>query len=261
MHLEVIGHGPPLVLIHGWAMHGGVFAPLLDRLSAHFECHVVDLPGHGLSEERDGLTLDSTVERLLALLPPAIWLGWSLGGLFALEAASRAPERVCGLVAVAASPRFVVAADWPQAVTHSVFEQFAADLATDYAATIDRFLALEVHGDPGARQEIRWLRQRLAERPPSDPRILVDGLGLLADSDLRSELPRLSLPSLWIAGQRDRLVPWQALQIAAELAPRGQFARIDRAGHAPFLSHADEVAAAIVGWAEQLSGNAFDHSS
>ena len=94
MHLDIIGRGPPLVLIHGWAMHGGVFAPLLDRLGAHFECHVVDLPGHGLSEERDGLALDATVERLLALLPPAIWLGWSLGGLFALEAAARAPERV-----------------------------------------------------------------------------------------------------------------------------------------------------------------------
>ncbi len=245
MHLDIHGSGPPLVLIHGWAMHGGIFAPLLRELTPHFECHVVDLPGHGLSEDRDGLDLDVCVDRLLRMLPPAPWLGWSLGGMIALEAAARAPERVTALIAIAASPRFVVAPDWPHAVAHSVFEQFASDLAADYRATIERFIALEVHGDAHARDEIRWLRERLSERPPSDPRFLVDGLAILADGDLRPELPNLGVPSLWIAGQRDRLVPWQAMQCAAELAPGGQYRCIDRAGHAPFLSHPEAVTAAI----------------
>ncbi len=74
MHLHTTGHGPPLILLHGWAMHGGVFAPLVRELAADFECHLVDLPGHGLSEERDGLALESAVERLLQWLPPAPWL-------------------------------------------------------------------------------------------------------------------------------------------------------------------------------------------
>lgn len=248
MHLEISGAGPPLVLIHGWAMHGGIFASLVRELATHFECHVVDLPGHGASEERDGLDLDRTVDRLLAMLPPAPWLGWSLGGLLALEAGVRAPQRVPALVALAASPRFVVAPDWPHAVAHAVFEQFGSDLARDYRATIERFIALEVHGDAHARDEIRWLRERLAERPPCDPRILADGLAILADCDLRPELPKLRVPSLWIAGQRDRLVPWQALQAAAANAPGGRFQRIDRAGHAPFLSQPEVVAAAVRGF-------------
>jgi pimeloyl-[acyl-carrier protein] methyl ester esterase len=245
MHLEIHGHGPALVLIHGWAMHGGVFAPLLRQLTPYFECHVVDLPGHGLSEECDGLDLETDVERLLALLPPALWLGWSLGGLFALEAALQAPQRVHGLIEIAASPRFVLAEGWPDAVAPSVFEQFGADLAEDYARTVDRFIALEVHGDAHARDEIRWLRQRLSERPPSDQQILADGLRILAETDLRGELPRLRVPSLWIGGQRDRLVPWQALQTAASSTLRGRFQRIDRAGHAPFLSYPEQVAQAI----------------
>ncbi len=245
MHLHTTGHGPPLILLHGWAMHGGVFAPLVRELAADFECHLVDLPGHGLSEERDGLALESAVERFLQWLPPAPWLGWSLGGLFALEAAVRAPERVRGVVAIAASPRFVVGPDWPHAVAHAVFAEFAADLARDYRATIERFLALEVHGDAHPREEIRWLRERLAECPPSDSRILEDGLRILADTDLRPELPRLEVPSLWLAGQRDRLVPWQGMQAAAALAPASRFQRIDRAGHAPFLSQPSAVADAI----------------
>ena len=51
LHVEVVGHGPPLVLLHGWAMHGGVFAPLVARLRSRFTLHVVDLPGHGRSRD------------------------------------------------------------------------------------------------------------------------------------------------------------------------------------------------------------------
>jgi len=248
MHLHTTGHGPPLVLLHGWAMHGGVFAPLVDEFAAHFECFLVDLPGHGLSEERNGLELDVTVDRLLQLLPPAPWLGWSLGGLIALEAALRAPERVGALIAVAASPRFVIAPGWSHAVEHTVFAEFASELARDYRATIERFLALEVLGDAHPREEMRWLRERLAERPPGDPAVLADGLRILADTDLRAELPRLAVRSLWIAGQHDRLVPWQGLRAAATLAPGAHFARIDRAGHAPFLAHPQAVAQAVRGF-------------
>lgn len=244
MHIEVDGRGPPLVLLHGWAMHGGVFAPLLKALTPHFECWVVDLPGHGASPERDGLDLHDTAERLLARLPPARWLGWSLGGLIALRAALDAPDRVQGLVAIAASPRFVVGPHWTHGVDHAVFESFASELRQDYARTIERFLALEVMGDEHAREEIRWLRQRLAERPPGDPAILRDGLSILADTDLRAELPTLACPSLWIAGRRDRLVPWRALEHAAQ-AGGGEFLCLDKAGHAPFLSHPEAVAGAI----------------
>ena len=53
MHIETVGQGPDLVLIHGWALHGGVFAPLVARLSGRFRLHLVDLPGHGHSRDED----------------------------------------------------------------------------------------------------------------------------------------------------------------------------------------------------------------
>ncbi|HLM53642.1 MAG TPA: pimeloyl-[acyl-carrier protein] methyl ester esterase, partial [Pseudoxanthomonas sp.] len=36
MHIEIAGNGPPLVLIHGWGLHGGVFEPLVRRLSGRY---------------------------------------------------------------------------------------------------------------------------------------------------------------------------------------------------------------------------------
>ena len=55
LHVERSGHGPDVVLLHGWAMHGGVFAPLVERLASRFTLYLVDLPGHGYSRDRHPL--------------------------------------------------------------------------------------------------------------------------------------------------------------------------------------------------------------
>ena len=246
MWIETEGEGPPLVLLHGWAMHGGIFRPLSDRLREHFTLYRVDLPGHGHSPVRDG-TLDatSTLEQLFASLPAAPWLGWSLGGLLAMHAAARRPDRVTHLIALCASPRFVRAADWPHAVDAEIFRSFGRDLGRDYRGTIDRFLALEAHGSDHMRDELRALRAHVFERGEPAAHVLCDGLELLDTLDARALLPSLRVPSLWIAGRRDRLVPWLSMQAAAASCPDSRFLRIEGGGHAPFLSHAGDVAAAI----------------
>ncbi len=245
LHIEVVGAGAPLVLIHGWGLHGGVFAPLVERLSGEFEMHLVDLPGHGHSRESAvPLTLADCVPELLARTPPAVWLGWSLGGLFALHAASLS-DQVRGLVLVAATPRFVRSDDWPHAVECSVFEQFGTDLSQDYARTLERFLALDTIGSEHARTELRTLKANLFARGEPAPSALQQGLRLLETSDLRADLPEVRVPNLWISGRRDRLVPPLAMLAAAGMTPQAEHLDIAGGGHAPFLGHADQVATAI----------------
>lgn len=247
LHVECIGRGPPLVLLHGWAMHGGIFAPLVERLSAHFALHVVDLPGHGHSRG-SAVSLDpaSCAAVLMEQLPRAPWLGWSLGGLVAMHAAAAEASPVTGLVAVAASPRFVAAPDWPHGVDASVLAQFGDGLARDYRGTVDRFLALEAQGSDHMREELRLLRERVYARGEPAPGALVEGLAVLEHQDLRAALRQLAVPSLWIAGRRDRLVTWQAMKAAAALCPDGGFSCVAGGGHAPFLTHADTVASAVI---------------
>jgi pimeloyl-[acyl-carrier protein] methyl ester esterase len=257
MHVEVRGAGPDLVLLHGWAMHGGVFAALCERLAGHFRLHLVDLPGHGLSLHSPvPLELDAVADNLARRLPRAAWMGWSLGGLFALRVALRHPERVRALSMLCASPRFVRSEDWPQGMEASVFHSFASELARDYRGTIDRFLVLEAQGSDHARSELGLMRQQAFAVGEPSPAALEEGLALLRDTDLRAALPQLAMPSLWIAGRRDRLVNPQGLEWAAQVAPRARFRRIDHAGHAPFLSHADEVAMALVDFAAPASAAA-----
>jgi len=245
LHIDITGHGPPLVLLHGWAMHSGVFSALSERLRHAHTLYLVDLPGHGCNRDSTlPLALEPVTQTLLNTLPPAIWLGWSLGGLFALHAAAH--PNVHGLIMLAATPRFVRSEDWPHGMPADTFGPFASALETDYHATLDRFIALETFGSDHAREELRTLRHLLFARGEPAPRALSDGLSLLEHTDLRPRLAALSIPSLWLSGRRDRLVHPLAVEAAAALTPHAQTAVIDHAGHAPMLTHADTLAAHIL---------------
>ncbi len=256
LHIEVTGRGPAVVLLHGWALHGGVFAPLVERLARRFTLHCIDLPGHGRSRDSDlPLQLEACVAHIASRTPPALWLGWSLGGLFALHAAATRPDRVQGLVMVCATPRFVRAADWLHAVDESVFEQFALGLQHDYRGTLERFIALDTLGSEHAREELRMLRQALYAHGEPSTTALRDGLSLLQTSDQRATLPSLTCKSLWISGQRDRLVPSAGIEKAVHMTPGATHLPVAGGAHAPLIGHADVVARAISEFACTLEGH------
>ena len=251
MHIEVQGSGSDLVLIHGWAMHGGIFAPLTERLATRFRVHLVDLPGHGYSREDVHFDVADAAQRIAAATPRALWLGWSLGGLVALRSALDHPRNVRGLGMLASSPRFVSAPDWPCGVPATVFAEFAAELDARYRHAIERFLALETMGSAHAQSDLRDLKRRVFERGDPDPSALGDGLAALDADDMRAELAHLTMPSLWIAGRRDRLVPPGAMQWAVAHAPAARYLEIN-SGHAPFFEHADTIADALAVFAAEL---------
>ncbi len=242
LSIETHGHGDThLVLLHGWAMHGGVFAPLVAALRERCTLHVVDLPGHGHSRASTiALTAEACAKAIAAATPPALWLGWSMGGLIALHAAARHADHVRGLAMLCASPCLVRKPGWRCAVSGAIFDQFAEDLDTGFHVTLERFLALEAMGSDQALAESRKLRAQIFTRGEPDAAALKQGLELLKQTDLRSVLDSMSQPSVWLAGARDRIVPFQAMQWSAERC-QGDFRRIERAGHAPFIGHIDQL--------------------
>jgi len=252
LHVDVVGDGPPLVLLHGWAMHGGAFAPLVERLRDRYTLHVVDLPGHGYSRDSTvPLALEACVDAIVDRVPRAPWCGWSLGGLVALHGASTRAGRVPSLAMLCASPRFVRGPDWKYGVSAEIFQDFAEGLRADYRGTLDRFVALEALGSDHAKEEIHALRDGLFARGEPAARVLADGLELLETTDLRARLPSLSTPSLWLAGRRDRLVDPRAVRAAAASCRGADLDVIEHAGHAPFLTHADAVASRLASFLER----------
>jgi len=241
LYVESAGDGPPLVLLHGFAMHGGLFAPLLPALTECYRVHVVDLPGHGWSAPIDGAgvaTLADALDDALAAVGPSLTvLGWSLGGQVALQWAHARPQRIRRLVLVATTPSFITRSDWTCAMAPETLARFGDELRVAYRLTLLRFLTLQVQGSEDGRRTLAQLRERLFERGEPTSDALAMALALLVNTDLRRSLPEVLAPALVVAGTRDTLVPLAATQALAAALPRATHAAIAGASHAPFLSH------------------------
>lgn len=247
LSVEVRGRGPDLLLLHGWAMHGGIWpASLLAVLEQDFCLHIIDLPGHGRSAPlTEGFNLSSVSDVLYQyarsrLAGPACWLGWSLGGMLAANIAAQHPEIVTRLVLVSCSLRFCKTGNWPHAIDAAVLELFADQLRKDYRTTLSRFLALQFKGDDHAREGLRNLREQLFVYGEPDRQSLDQGLKILLQDDLRLLAGKISQPLQLIGGEYDSLTPAAALEAIASEFDQARLVIIKSAGHAPFISHAED---------------------
>lgn len=241
------GQGPVIALIHGWGLHGGVWDGLVPLLTEHAEVVVPDLPGFGRSRELpDDYDLGALVDALIGAVPAgAVWVGWSLGGLVALAAAMARGDYMRALVLVGATPRFVNGAGWTHGLEPQVLNGFVAELEQDYRATLQRFLALQGARGEGGRELVRRLRRELLRYGEPAPQALRGGLDILRTTDLRARLDAVDIPVRMVHGARDQLVSAAAAAYLADTLPRGSLELIPGAGHAPFLSHAEQFTRAL----------------
>jgi len=256
LHVESVGSGPPLVLLHGWAMHSGLWGPLVPRLAKRYRVHAVDLPGHGRSSPAASFTLDGAVAAVSAAMAgerlPLAVLGWSLGGLVAMRWARVEPAKVRRLALVSTSPRFVAGDDWPHAVAAETLDRFADELHVAWKLTIQRFLALQMHGSEHGRATLAALRQQVFARGEPSPKALFGALDVIVGTDLRAEVAGIAQPAVVVSGSRDTLALADAGRWLSEHLPDARFALIAGASHAPFLSHPQPFAAALDGWLDDL---------
>ena len=255
LHVQHLGSGPDLVMLHGWGLHGGVFTTLAELLASRFRISIIDMPGHGRSPPPQAtLDLTSLSEMVASVAPShATWLGWSLGGMVAAQLALTAPARVEKLILVNSSPRFVTAADWPCAMNPVVLDGFALELHEDYHGTLERFLSLQIApGTAEGRHNLRQLREMVLQFPTPTAQALRDGLAILRTADLRTQFSSLRLPALLVLGERDRLVPAAVGPAVHNLLATARIEVIKGAGHVPFLSHQRQFLTAVSAFLEDI---------
>ena len=246
IHQQTFGKGKPVVLVHGWAMHSGIWRDFARQLAKNHQVTCIDLPGHGQSKKIASFTLEQVSEALVNAVSDesSCWLGWSLGATVVLDIASRFPDRVNSLVLLAGNPLFTQSMHWPGISVESL-DAFAGQLNENCQATLQRFLSLQVNNLPNYKTLLKTLKAAVMECNAPDKETLQGGLEILKQADLRPALSNLNVPVSVILGGKDTLVPVNAGQNMQALLPKIELTIIDRAGHVPFLSHPEEIIAII----------------
>jgi pimeloyl-[acyl-carrier protein] methyl ester esterase len=261
VHVETIGAGPNLVLIHGWGMSGAVWQPLVKKLSKLFTLHIIDLPGMGFSRPIEPFHLHAVAEKVAEILPAdADIVGWSLGGQVAMRITLDYPDLVRRLVLVGSTPCFVnksfdqsyteYKTTWDLGIDPDVFSNFADSVNEDYHRTMTQFLTLQCMGASDARGTVKLLRNKFAERPTPSSQALFRALNILLETDLRADIEHIRKPTLLIHGDRDTLAPVQAAHWMMQNLPTGFLRVMAGASHAPFLSHQEHFIDTVVQFLE-----------
>jgi len=246
LHYEIVGSGPPLLLLNGIGLDLSAWGPLVQALSVERQLVLLETRGSGLSgPPPEPCTTARLAADALALLDHLSLgsvdvLGFSLGGLVAQELALLAPQRIRSLVLAAT----------------------AAHLPGRTRRALDawrRLLQAGVEADAFRREQFAWVfgsatlendaliegaLSTLAGAPaPSELGFAAQVDACLAH-DTRERASCIGAPALVFAGEDDVLLPAAAAETLAGLLPRGRFER-HHGGHA-FLSESTRVVAASV---------------
>jgi pimeloyl-ACP methyl ester esterase len=225
---------PCIVLLNGWGYRRLAWpVGWLQRLGRFYRLLLVDLPAsssdsHTLCMEQD---LSSWIKALLQVIPSqSVVLGWSLGGMLALQLAQQSTHKIAGLVLLASNIKFVQCSEWPWALPAADLNHFRQAFQCAPNQTLRRFCTLQTQGEQD-RSLFRLLLTQLSAKPS------IAGLNWLQQLDLRLVWRDLSVPCLALYGTGDTLIPAEVQPQLILLQPKARIC-VFQGGHAFFWSRA-----------------------
>jgi pimeloyl-ACP methyl ester carboxylesterase len=251
---EVLGDGPPLLLVQGLGYTRRGWGELPRLLADSFRVVCYDNRGVGQSDVPPGpYTVRQLAEDALAVLDAAgvaraHVVGASLGGMTAQELALRAPERVDRLVLACTTPGGPRAYPLPERSLR-VFAQFA-QLPPEEALLLSVKNSL-ADATVASRPELveTVYRYRLDNPPPLDGWQAQLAAG--SAHDAHDRLAGITAPTLVLTGTADNVIDPRNSELLREAIPNARLATLEGAGHIFFWEEPEEAARVIREFLEQ----------
>lgn len=219
-----------IIFIPGWAFQGSIAK---NRFLASIQ--LIDFPP---TIDRGNIieTLCSSIEDKIDPKDMVI-MGWSLGGLIAVNLYNRRPERYKAIILIASTPCFGAQTNW-LGISKDHQTLFQNTLIKDYRIFSTYYLKL-------ISQPFSFSELRLNLQPHIIPENVFYAhrayIEFLFEADLRSEFSKIKIPTLVIQGGKDFIIPMEVTQYLMKLNSHLNYCSIPNAGHIPFITHQNET--------------------
>jgi pimeloyl-ACP methyl ester carboxylesterase len=231
VHYEVFGRGRPVLFLHGWLGSWRYWFDTMEVVAEHFRTYSFDFWGFGDSRsqhtEENIRTYSDQVVRFIDELgiDRIVLVGHSMGGMVAMQTALDYPDRVSRVVTVGA-PFEGSSLSWLLKLTnHPRLAQIFARWPWLRRNAFSFFLG---------RSEDPSVQEVIDASVKSEAITLNSTIRSMLRTDLRPELPRLSVPALIVHGGRDDVVSPRQMRLFAH-NPMAELLHMPRSRHFPFV--------------------------
>ncbi len=280
IHIEFHGpaDGPPIILTSGWGATATEWYYLRRQLGDRFRLIAWDMPGLGLSKSaaNKDCTLAKFADDLRAVLGeaggrPALLLGHSIGGMIVLEFCKRFPEdlndRVAGLALVHTShtnPLRMTKTRWIAAPLQKPIIEPLAHLMiwlSPLVWVMNLFSYLNGSSHRGNHKQLfdgteTWGQLDFVTKyvPYVWPATYARGMLGMFHWDATATLPRITVPTLVVAGAADRITLPEASAIILNNCPSAKLVTLSPAGHMGLIERHAEFGQELLAFAEECTG-------
>ncbi|MGH9601648.1 MAG: alpha/beta fold hydrolase [Terriglobales bacterium] len=254
LFFEILGDGPPVVLLHPFPVHHGFWMPVADLLASRYRLITPDLRGHGESTVGEG---PATMEKLAADVArvcdaagvgKAVLAGCSIGGYVLMEFWRRYPQRVAALVLCNTraeadtedkrAGRLKSADEVERHGTEAYFEGMVPKLIGETTRTNRPDLVA------AARKMMRKM---------SVPGLAALLRGMAYRPDSVPTLKTVTVPTLILAGGEDVLTPVEDAKRMQQAIPGSRLEVIPNAGHYAVFEQPEAAGRIIRGFLDGLN--------
>jgi sigma-B regulation protein RsbQ len=250
-----LADGPTIMLSHGFGCDQHLWRLVEPRLAAGFQLVLFDHVGSGASDPSawdpqryaslQGYA-DDIVDIVRALdLHDVVFVGHSVASMMGVLAVATDPSRFARLVLLTPSPRYVDDGDYRGGFSRRDIDELLDSLESNYLGW-SRSMAPVVMGAPEQPELTDELADTFCRTDPACARVFARTTFL---SDNRTDLSRVSLPTLIIDSAHDALAPREVGAYIQQQIEGSELVTLDTTGHCPHLSAPDQTAQTIAAFA------------
>lgn len=260
LHITDVGEGRPIVLLHGWPLSDDMYEyQYNDLVNNNFRVIGITFRGFGKSDKPGGSynydvhALD--IKKVLVELDidDAILCGFSMGGAIAIRFMSLfndghiAKLVLCG----AAAPIWTQRKDFPYNLPKGDVDDLIALNYKDRPKLLSNFAKIFSATETSLNEGIgSWLNgMGLSASSHATAECLV----ALRDTDLRTDMAKITIPTLIIHGKKDKICSFDLAEQMKLGIPNSRLVAFEKSGHSMFLEETEKFNAELIKFAEKES--------